>query len=134
MIRHIVLFILTIGLPVAASAELYKWVDENGDVHFGDRPQHSNAGRIELAYAAGNEARRSGGDAETSADESAAAKSERERAEAYFCKQATEAYESYKSAPSLYETDEDGERRYLSDDEIADLLADTKSKIAEWCR
>lgn len=134
MNKHFIALILTIGFSTAASAEMYKWVDENGDVHFSDRPQHTNAGRIQLAYTVGNQARQPDGEVEPSADESAAETSERERAEAYFCKQATEAYDEYKSAPSLYKTDDDGQREYLSDEEVADLLAETRSKISEWCR
>ena len=35
-----------------ATAEVYKWVDEDGRVHFGDRPQAEDAEAIELKPAA----------------------------------------------------------------------------------
>jgi len=47
-----VLVLALMFLPQPAGAEIYKWVDENGNVHFGDRPVDStvaeNAERVEL--------------------------------------------------------------------------------------
>lgn len=34
--------------PVFAFAEVYKWIDENGNIHFGDRPQHAQAVAVEV--------------------------------------------------------------------------------------
>lgn len=33
-------------LPLLASAEVYKWTDENGNVHFGDRPKNLNKAEV----------------------------------------------------------------------------------------
>ena len=41
-------FILMIWLPLVMSAEIYKWTDENGGVHFSDTP-HPGAQVIKLA-------------------------------------------------------------------------------------
>jgi len=42
--RHLVfVFTLLVAIPTLLSADVYKWTDENGQVHFGDRPSHKNA-------------------------------------------------------------------------------------------
>ena len=33
-----VVLAVVVSLPVVSMAEVYRWVDENGKVHFGDRP------------------------------------------------------------------------------------------------
>ena len=53
--------------------------------------------------------------------ETAADREQRMQAEAYYCKRATEIYDSYINAPALYKTAADGEKTYLSDEEAADL-------------
>ena len=54
-------------------------------------------------------------------------------AEAYYCKRATEIYDSYVNAPRLYKTNDDGEKEYLSKAAAAAEIADTKSKKDELC-
>ena len=58
----------------------------------------------------------------------------REQAEAYYCKRATEIYDSYLNAPQLYRTNEKGEREYLSKKEAAATIAETKAKRDELCQ
>ena len=66
--------------------------------------------------------------------ETAEERAERERAEDYYCKRATEIYESYVNAPQLYETDENGKRKYLSKAEAAQTIAETRKKKDELCK
>ena len=66
--------------------------------------------------------------------ETAEERAEREKAEAYYCKRATEIYDSYLNAPQLYRTDENGEREYLSKNDAAATIAETKDKMNELCR
>ncbi len=44
---RLLLAILSVASTVAAAATVYKWVDENGVVHFSDQP-HENAQKVEL--------------------------------------------------------------------------------------
>ena len=60
-------------------------------------------------------------------------RAEREKAEAYYCKRATEIYESYLNAPQLYRTNDAGEREYLNKKEAASMIAETKAKVNELC-
>ena len=58
---------------------------------------------------------------------------EREKAEKYYCKRAQEVYDSYLKAPRLYKTNDTGVREYLSDEESAQTLAETKARVEELC-
>ena len=45
----LILLTATIALPLVASAQVYKWVDENGKTHFSDQPPAKNtANQVEL--------------------------------------------------------------------------------------
>ena len=120
---------------------IYTWVDEFGKVHYGDTPDHEDAVSVELVWhATGSldtvhdnaEESESGGYAYPG--ETAEDRAEREKAEAYYCKRATEIYDSYLNAPQLYRTDENGEREYLSKKDAAATIAETKAKMNELCR
>ena len=138
--RQIIASILLLfGLCVAADADIYKWVDEDGTVHFGDRPAREYAGNAELVrYTSGNKSlSTSSGNGQPSASRGKDNDSEKERegqdAQAYYCNKAKEIYRSYADAPRLYRTGEDGRREYLSDHEAAAALADAEASVAEWC-
>ena len=142
MNKLIVMVALTLGLCVSATAEVWKWVDQNGTVHFTDRPQHANSQGIMLPrHTPARSSSRPSGHDQASSRQSAASNAanskpssvDGKKAEEYYCNQATEIYASYSKAPRLYKTNADGQREYLSDKEAAELLAETKAKVAEWC-
>jgi len=120
---------------------IYTWTDEFGKAHYADTPDHEDAVSVELVWhstgsldqvAEDSDENESGGYAfpgETAED-----RAEREKAEAYYCKRATEIYESYLDAPQLYRTGEGGEREYLSKKDAAATIAETKMKKDELCR
>lgn len=120
---------------------IYTWVDEFGKIHYGDTPDHEDAVAVQLVWHSKGsldvvdepaDESESGGYAfpgETAED-----RAEREKAEAYYCKRATEIYDSYLNAPQLYRTDENGEREYLSKKDAAATIDETKSKMTELCR
>ncbi len=39
---------LSLATPVTVHAEVYKWTDEYGRVHYGDRPGHADADQIDI--------------------------------------------------------------------------------------
>ena len=123
---------------VDTNTPIYTWVDESGDVHYSDTPDHEDAVSVELVWVAdgsldeledGNDESGSGIPGETAED-----RHEREQAEAYYCKRATEIYESYVNAPRLYKTSEAGERVYLTKEEAAKTIAETRAQKDEMCR
>ena len=121
---------------------IYTWTDEFGKVHYGDTPDHEDAVSVQLVWHAKgslDQAEDSGEESESGGGyafpgETAEDRAEREKAEAYYCKRATEIYESYLNAPQLYRTDEDGEREYLDKKTAAATITETKMKKDELCR
>jgi len=121
---------------------IYTWVDEFGKVHYGDKPGHEDAVSVQLVWHSTGPLNLAVGEAEEELEsggyvipgETAEERAEREKAEAYYCKRATEIYDSYVNAPQLYRTDENGEREYLSKKDAAATIAETKAKMNDLCR
>lgn len=158
--KHLLaVLVLLLGLAPAAQADVWRWidangdthfvdtnrpiftwVDEQGDVHFSDTPDHEDAISVELVWVSEGTL----DDLQASNDESGSGyafpgetpeeRAEREEAEAYYCKRATEIYESYVNAPRLYKTNDVGEREYLSKEEAAMTIAETRAQKDEFCR
>jgi len=119
---------------------IYTWTDEDGERHYSDTPGHEDAVSVDLVWHSSGtladleeSGEDSGSDGNAYPGESEVDRLERERAEAYYCKRATEIYESYLDAPQLYRTDENGEREYLSKQDSAKTLAETRAKRDELC-
>jgi hypothetical protein len=125
---------------------IYTWVDDYGKRHYSDTPDHEDAVSVELIWHSEGtlEELSSGGGKESGGSdnksggyaypgETAEQRAERESAEAYYCKRATEVYESYVNAPRLYRNSDAGEREYLSEDEATTTIADMKAKMEGLC-
>jgi hypothetical protein len=164
MKRLIVTMLLLFGFALSANADVWKWVDasgkthfvdttkpiytwsdEFGKVHYSDTPDHEDAVSVELVWVSSgslsevdsdgdDEDEGSGSGGYASPGETAEERAEREQAEAYYCKRATEIYDSYVNAPQLYRTGESGEREYLSKQEGDAIIAETKAKKDELCK
>ena len=119
---------------------IYTWV-ESGRVFFADTPGHEDAVSVELVWhSTGNdvdqaedEEKQKGHDKWAYAGETPEERLEREDAEKYYCNRAQEIYDSYNKAPRLYKTNDAGVREYLSDEEAAQTLAETKARVDELC-
>jgi hypothetical protein len=124
---------------VDTQTAIYTWTDESGRAHYSDTPGHEDAIRVELIwYSPGTlddleDSGESGSGGYAYPGETAEERHEREQAEAYYCKRATEIYESYLNAPQLYKTSESGEREYLSKEEKARTIAETRARKDELC-
>lgn len=161
MFRIFFIVMLTCGFGTAAHADVWKWIDAEGKVHFvdsdkaiytwvdengkhfyADTPGHEDAVSVELVWHAkgklaefqnGSMTVEEGGNKEEYPDETPEERFEREQAEAYYCKRAQQIYESYMNAPRLYKTADDGTRKYLSDEEMESTIAETKARVDELC-
>ena len=158
MNRLIATMILLFGICLGANADVWKWVDANGKTHFvdtmkpiytwvdefgkahyADTPGHEDAVSVQLVWHSSGTLEDVEGEEDESGSgyaypgETAEERAEREKAEAYYCKRATEIYDSYKNAPQLYRTNDAGEREYLSKKEAAATIAETKAKMDELC-
>lgn len=162
MFRILSIIMLTCGISLAAHADIWKWFDAEGKVHFvdsdtaiytwldengkrfyADVPGHEDAISVELVWHAkgtladfqsGNKTATEGGSKEEYPDETPEERFEREQAEAYYCKRAEQIYDSYLNAPRLYKTADDGTRKYLSDEEMESTIAETRSRVDELCQ
>ena len=159
MTRLLTILVLTAGLSMPAVADVWKWVDAEGKTHFvdtmkpiftwidefgkrhySDTPGHEDAVSVELVWHSSGTLDDLEGADEDSDDgyaypgETAEERAEREAADAYYCKRATEIFESYLNAPRLYRTNDAGEREYLSEKEAAATIAETKARMNELCR
>jgi hypothetical protein len=119
---------------------IYTWVDEFGKIHYSDTPDHEDAISVQLVWLSTDTLDETEGPAEEPESggyaypgETAEDRAEREKAEAYYCKRATEIYDSYLNAPQLYRTGEDGEREYLSKKDAAATITETKAKMTGLC-
>ncbi len=153
------ILLLTVGIAFNAAADVWKWVDANGDhhyvdtnrpiytwtdeygkVHYADKPNHADAVSVQLVWVSSGTLDEGDGEKDERGDggfarpgETAEERAEREAAEAYYCKRATDIYDSYKNAPTLYRTNDAGERENLSDREAAATIAQTKTRMDEIC-
>ena len=142
MRQFIASILLMFGFCVTADADIWKWVDDEGNVHFGDTPAREYTTKAErVSYTPGHrsastagvgQATGSGGE-DSGAGETLEEQEARKEAQAYYCNKAREIYRSYADAPRLYRSSEDGSREYLSDQEAAAALADARASVAEWC-
>ena len=147
MVRIFVLVILAAaaGSPAAA---VYRWVDAEGQVHYSDTPQR-NAERIEIesrptdpelvrarenqaaALRAERELRTTQQAEDTTAQANDAERVAAERAAN--CETARQRLATYETAHRLYRPMADGEREYLSDEELDAARAEARLAVEEWC-
>jgi hypothetical protein len=145
----IVLAILCAGFGQAsADTEIFRWVDSDGVVHFSDRPGSSGAIVVgqsrstDPARVREEELRnweemqkeqkaRNTQEAVAAYDTRQAAENKRVRQ--IKCARAREMSEVYSDAHRLYESLPNGERRYLSDDELSEARESAMKGVEESC-
>ena len=124
---------------VDSTKPIFTWVDEFDKVHYSDKPGHEDAIAVQLVWHSADDVLDAAQDPDDSkqskefSGESAEEAEEREKAEAYYCMRATEILETVTKAPRLYDTDEEGERVFLSEDDTAQVVAEAEANKKEWC-
>ena len=152
MSRYVLMLTLAAALAASADAlsgEIYKWTDENGNVHYEDRPTgDSEVERVNIvsrstdnsAVQASIEARRERVAAREearvkkaeAAAEAAEAQAELEQRKQR-CEQSRARLEAFLRSQRLYREDESGERTYLGEEEILAARAKVQDQINEYC-
>ena len=134
-----------VAIPLMA-AEVYRWIDDEGNVIYSDRP--TNAAGIELVIIEGPRVATQSASAATTqraprvaANQPAVSEvtTERERVEptpeerAQNCATAEQRSETYDVSHRLYRNAPSGEREYLNDAEIDEARARAAADVATWC-
>jgi hypothetical protein len=143
-------FAMTIGGGAMAS-EIYKWVDEDGNVHYGDRPATTEGASAEVVALTYRRTDSSSvqkrvdaqGEAEAARVEKRAAKAEQQQAaeaEAAEAEAKQERCATYRArlqtfvqSRRLYREDEQGERVYLDETQTNAARERVEELIAENC-
>jgi hypothetical protein len=142
--KRLLLFAALIAWSGMAGAVVYKWVDAQGKVQYGDRPPDGvHAEVVELlgthvaraaavrAAAAAPAEKAAPTPADKSAKKSVDADVEQTRAKQ--CNDAQERYKKLIEGRKLYKSGADGERQYLTSDEIDTERVNAKREIDETC-
>jgi len=162
-IKKYIFFVIALsGFCVTASADVWRWVDLNGNthfvdtarpiyswrdpdgkVHFSDQPEHADAVSVELTWHSAGTLRQHGTTHVSSEDtgknqaspqgETYAERRERKKEEQARCDQAADSYDFFVHAKRLFVTNEDGEKEYLSADAAAAQLAEMKGSFEKYC-
>jgi hypothetical protein len=143
-------WLLLVGMPLWAHAEIYKWTDQYGRVHYGDQappqgaqkedPQKSDnpiqvmegdngpTGKVDrrrLTRALEKENRQR--------DKQRAAKAKREAQRERNCGNARQRLRMYQNAGRIFRTDANGQRHYYTDAQRADALEAAQQQVDKWC-
>ena len=124
---------------MAFASDIYKWTDEHGNVHYGDRPS-AEASEEPLAVSSGltDPSKDQAGDEEkAAASEPAEPTSEELRAQALERQEKCATYKArlrkFLTSRHLYRADENGERVYLDEDETLAARERVQKKVEKYC-
>ncbi|MBT8447243.1 MAG: DUF4124 domain-containing protein [Gammaproteobacteria bacterium] len=145
MLRYLVPAVLLAATASASAADVYKWVDENGKTHYGDRPRGNDARQVAIKKAPTVDAdvllrqRRAGKLLEEIEQEREQERAERQEAERLAQQRearciAARSNASNYSAARVFTLDAQGNRHYLDDSERAAGLKEARAEIRKWCK
>jgi hypothetical protein len=150
------LFILTAATAWLAAgpavADVYKFKDDQGNVLYTDKPATLPAERLNIQSQktdtvavqsrqqdelkrlqnADTASQQASSGAQNQQQQAAAPTGETQKADQ--CTKARQRYESYMNSQRLYEQGADGQRRYLSDDELTAARASAKASMDVMCK
>jgi hypothetical protein len=154
----VVMSVSLAGLAARAGAAeqgaVYQWVDKDGTPHFQDRPPEDvNAAQAakemnlrykmtdseamaaaarkqaDLTSAADLRKTQQAEDKKADGDDKQQVMGEREKG----CQQARDKLQKYETAHRLYRPGADGQREYLTDEEIDAARVDARKAVDQWC-
>lgn len=138
--------VLTAG-SLASASEIYKWIDEDGNVHYGDKPvvqaervaivsRPTDNARVQAqaqeradARARAAEEAMAAAAAEPSPEQLMAEAREREQK----CSTYKDRLQKFVTSRRLYREDENGERVYLDEAETQAARERVENRVAEYC-
>ncbi len=147
IIQAVTGFCLSCALGVAGAGDVYRWLDEQGRVHFGDRPPEGQTvtklrlhpgpesqGAPEADRSQARERLLRYYDERRAEQREAAARARQEQeAREVRCAEARRRLGQYEAAGRIFVTGEDGQRHFLSGEERDQLIARLRAEISRWC-
>lgn len=152
MKRLLLLFAISLLCTTSLSiaGKIYKWTDSEGNIHYGERPPNGQSQQIRVPTAPPSSSRPASSpssqaeatkklldafDKERKDKAEATAKAEKEKAvRDKNCSNARKRVAGLSIGGRIYDITEQGERRYLEDDEIKSRLADAQKAVEKWCK
>lgn len=145
LVKSSVIMLWLALMPGMIMAEIYRWVDDSGRMHFGDRPPATGAEQIKLPETTPSPAP-DAVDAELRTRVLKMLESERQRRTAQAaeeerqlkarrdaCEKTRNRLMRFRSVPHIYERQPDGQKRYLSDEERAVEESRMQAQLAKFC-
>lgn len=140
-------FFLSVLLPGPYAGQIYKWVDENGKVHFGDRPKPEHEA-TKVKVKKGNSISAPKGERlrkqqlllehfERKRTEKKEAEKKQEAKQAQFdagCRNLKTTLQNYENSRAIYIEKPDGTQSYLSNSERRVEMERLRNMIAQHCR
>lgn len=130
-------------LPGLAAAEIYRWTDANGQVHFGQRPAVAGAEKVEVKpqvverdQLTREREERTNRFYDARREEQAQASqvaAERHAKRAEECRQLRGRLAAIPEGRSYYRNAADGQRSYYSDEQVDNARQQLQSRVAERC-
>ena len=117
MLKRIAWGLLLASLSMAASADVFRWVDAQGRVHYSDRPEVENAVRV----------------VGVSTHASDSVQNDVTKSREDQCKDAKERYRVAVESQKLYRVGKDGERQYLTSQEIDEARLNSRKDMDTVC-
>ena len=146
------IFVSVLNAETPAKVErVYKWVDEDGQVHYGSKPKDENAKEIEIKNRyidTGNQAPPLSAqervdnqkkfinamDAENkSISDEKRKKKEQEELKISRCHAARDQLKRREAASALYDLDEKGDRILLNKKQYEIAMAQARARVEKWC-
>jgi hypothetical protein len=145
--KRVLLFAALIAWSGVAGAVVYRWVDAQGKILYGDRPPDGvHAEVVELlgthvvrttptkdASSSSSRTGAKGDSAQDDANTKKAVDSDVQQVKDQQCAAAQEQYKKLIEGRRIYKTGADGERQYLTSEEIDTQRADAKREIDATC-
>jgi hypothetical protein len=146
IIKNIFLGMLTLGFVTDLCAEIHRWVDENGQVHYEERTKAQSASGLQ-SYKPPTGAGQSPQERmektrkllnayqverQQTREREEEKRKEREKRK-HNCALARDNLRQNQSYGSIYRLNKQGEREYLSEPERRESLQRSRDDVAEWC-
>jgi hypothetical protein len=149
-------FVAVLALPLAVSADIYQWKDDDGKTQYSDQPPSDRPARLlksgvtaqtaaeksDSGTEAKNEkkgpkslaekdleARKNKIEAEKN-EKQASAKAAEKKAQ---CTQSRDQMKTLEEGGRIYKRDEKGEKNYLDDKSLAKEMVDAKANMSKYC-